>query len=282
MDNLLRFLLKISSLLFFLFLETVALLLVIDNNRYHRSSMFSTSNVISGGVLSATNWVSSYFNLRSENDFLAKDNLDLRRQIADLEGRLSLSASIQPNDSVSEASLKDDFKRIEARVVGNSVSRLQNYITLNVGSTDGVSTDMGVVGVHGVVGTVATVSGHYCVVLPIINPLSRTSCRLDSCRNIGSLVWDGADADYAYLEEIPRHAQVSVGESVVTSGFSDIFPEGIAVGVVESFNLSDADNFYTVKVKLATDYRKIRYVDVISNPNAGELREIESEIESGK
>ena len=179
------------------------------------------------------------------------------------------------NISFSDSSVRV-IKHIPAKVISNSVNRLDNYVTLDKGAKDGVEPDMGVVCSQGVVGIVSTVSDHFCVVLPIINSQSRISCRLDSSKVMGSLVWNGIDPSFASLIEVPRHVSVTEGEKIYTSGFSYIFPEFIPAGVVEKVELDPSDSFYRIKVRLTTSFYSLSFVDIISFSQDKELEELES------
>lgn len=277
MRNLLGFLIKISPLLLFLFLEIVAVVLMVQRSRYHEYVLISTSNVVSGGVLDLSNSVSSYFSLSSVNEELALENSELKNEILRLQERLS---AYRDSEAVANISFSDSsvriIKHIPAKVISNSVNRLDNYVTLDKGSKDGVEPDMGVVCSQGVVGIVSTVSDHFCVVLPIINSQSRISCRLDSSKVMGSLVWNGIDPSFASLIEVPRHVSVTEGEKIYTSGFSYIFPEFIPAGVVEKVELDPSDSFYRIKVRLTTSFYSLSFVDIISFSQDKELEELES------
>lgn len=283
MENLLKFLVKFSSLLLFLLLETVAVVLMVNHNNYHYSVIMSTSNVVSGSVLSVTDQIKQYFGLSHTNRILSEQNARLQNQLLDLQNRLDALQAVdtlrthQP-DTCRRIPPERAYHFIPAKVINNSVNKFQNYMTLNKGSLDGVDPDMGVVCAEGVVGIVVTVSEHFCVVLPVLNPSSRISCRLDGSKTFGSLVWDGYQPEYARLEEIPRHVRFEVGEQIYTSGFSDIFPEGIPVGTVESYALLESDSFYQITVALSTNFRKLMYVDIIAFDTQNELQTLQNDI----
>lgn len=283
MRNLLSFLIKISPLLLFLALETVAVVLMVQRSRYHSYAIISTSNVVSGGVLDASNSVVSYFSLSSVNERLALENSVIKNENEQLKNIITeyedfISQILPVDSSVIKRDTLQEITHIPAKVIGNSVNRLDNYITLDKGAEDGIKPDMGVVCDQGVVGIISTVSKHFSVVLPIINSQSRISCRLDSSRTIGSVVWDGLNPSYAPLMEVPRHVFVTKGEKIYTSGFSYIFPEGIPVGVVEEAELKESDSFYKIKVALSTSFYTLSHVDVISFAGKEELDELESQI----
>jgi len=286
MRNLLNFLIRISPLLLFLALETVAVVLMVQRSRYHSYAIISTSNAVSGGVLDASNSVTSYFSLSSVNERLAAENSVIRNENEQLKSIITeyedIISQILPVDStVIKADPLKEITHIPAKVIGNSVNKLDNYITLDKGAADGIKPDMGVVCDQGVVGIVSTVSEHFSVVLPILNSQSRISCRLDSSRTIGSLVWDGLNPSYASLTEIPRHVFVTKGEKIYTSGFSYIFPEGIPVGTIEEAELKESDSFHKIKVSLSTSFYTLSHVDVIAFTAKDELDELNAQIKEG-
>lgn len=271
MRNLIKILIKIAPLLLFVLLETVAVVLMVQRSRYHNYTITSTANVVAGSTLEATSAVTSYFSLGTVNNQLALENSNLKNEIEILKKELALYKDSIPNVK-TDSSFNINY--IPAKVIGGSVNKLDNYITLDKGTDDGIKPDMGVVCSEGVVGIIVTASRHFSVVLPIINSESKISCRLDSSKTLGSLIWHGFDPSYAGLEEIPRHAIVNKGEKVYTSGFSYIFPEGVPVGVVEEVKLNDSDSFYYIKVKLNTSFYTISHVDVVNFSERDELKQL--------
>ncbi len=278
MRNLLGFLIRISPLLLFILLETVAVVLMVQRSKYHNYAIISTSNTVSGGLLDASDAVTSYFSLASANEQLSLENSQLKNEIEILKERLCEYEDSAKVMAFSDSLLPDAsaLTHIPAKVIGNSVNKLDNFITIDKGTADGVRPDMGVVCSQGVAGIVSTVSEHYSVVLPIINSKSRISCRLDSSKVIGSLVWNGLNPSYARLVEVPRHVKVTVGEKVYTSGFSYVFPEGVPVGDVAEAELKESDSFYRIKVRLSTSFYSLSFVDVISFSGKDEFDKIQS------
>lgn len=275
MRNLIKILIKIAPLLLFIILETAAVVLMVQRSRYHNYAFTSTANVVAGGMFEVTSAVTSYFSLGTINNKLALENSNLKNEIEILRKRLALY-----NDSIPNAKSDSGFNisYIPAKVIGSSVNKLDNYVTLDKGTDDDIKPDMGVVCSEGVVGIIVTASRHFSVVLPIINSESKISCRLDSSKTLGSLIWHGFNPSYAQLEEIPRHVVVNKGEKVYTSGFSYIFPEGVPVGVVEEVELKDSDSFYYIKVKLNTSFYTLSYVDVVNFSEQEELKQLNENI----
>lgn len=255
---------------------------MVNTNSYHHYVFFSSANVVTGNLGGFVGGISDYFGLRGTNEELLRQNMVLMEQVRDLQTRNNMLEQAISQDSLPVLPLAVDttlspdrnFRFIEAKILNLTVNRRLNYITLNKGARDGVSDNMGVICSDGVVGTVAMVSEKFSLVLPIINLQSKTSCRLDSCEYLGSLVWDGQDPLYAGLEEIPRHADVKVGDKVCTSGFSDIFPIGIPVGTVSEAEVTDADNFYSIKVRLSADFQRLTGVYVVAFEDNAELMQL--------
>jgi rod shape-determining protein MreC len=220
----------------------------------------------------------SYIQLREENKKLFERNGLLELEILDLEQQLeTLRTDRLSYDNAMIDSTVHQYHSIAARVVNNSVTRLSNYITINKGANDGIKPDMGVMSIQGVVGIVSTVAEHFSVVIPLLNPKSKLSCKLNSGDYYGSLSWDGRDAHYANLEELPNHVEFQQGDTVVTSGFSSIFPPGLRVGTVVEMDNSRDHNFYSLKIKLATDFQRLKNVRVIQNDFQRERLTIEGE-----
>lgn len=277
MRNLLQFLIKYSNFLLFLILEVVAFVLIFSQNRFQHSAYATSANRFSAGMYQVWDNVTSYFSLRSENERLSAENVDLQNYIVQLENRL---------EAVDEASLKDTVSAyvyaekhlnyIPAKVINISTATQRNFITINKGIRDGVEQDMGVVDQDGVVGIVRAVSERFAVVIPVINNSFSLSCRFKSTDKLGPLSWDGVDNRYAQLDDIARHVEVHEGDTLVTSGLSDAFPEGVLVGVIEEAQLEESDAYYRIQVRLAADFHKLGYVQVIKNASRAEKLDLES------
>ena len=277
MQNFFRFIAKYSTFLLFVILQSCALYMLLNYNSFQQGVLFSSSNRVNGMLYSVEESVTGYFHLKENNASLLEENDKLQLKIAKLE-----SAILQYTDTSGIALLRmkesEEFSLIPGRVIHNSVSHLRNFLTLNIGKKDGVLPEMGVANADGIVGVVSQVSDHYSVVIPVLNPqIVRFSCKLKSLNASGSLVWDGVDRRYAYLEEIPPYVSVSKGDTVVTSGFSAIFPEGIMVGTVEEYEIGEDANFLKLKVRLSTRFDALSNVRVIRYKLREELKAVEEE-----
>jgi len=278
MHNIIRFIAKYSTFLLFILLQSCALYLLFNYNSFQQSTLFSSSNKINSFLFTAEEHVTGYFHLKDNNNALQKQNIELELKIARLE-----SVLLNYTDTSGIALLRmkeaDEFSLIPGRVIKNSVSQLRNYVTLNIGRADGVLPKMGVANAQGIVGVVSHVSEHFSVVIPVLNPEIRISCKLKKLNASGSLVWEGMDRRFAYLQEIPPYVTVSKGDTVVTSGYSDIFPEGIMVGIVDEYEVGEDANFLKLKIRLSTRFDAISNVRVIRFKRREEIKKVEEEAE---
>ncbi len=262
MWHLFDFLVRKYHYLLFLLLEVIGMVLLFRHNSYQGSLWLSTANAVTGKCCEVSSFVVSYFNLREVNSRLAERN-------AELESRLGLAreklAAMQTDTASAGDALPAPCRIIAARVVENSVNKKDNLITINKGSADGVGKNMGVVSGSGVVGIVYLTGSHYSVVIPVTNSHSNISCSIRGRGYFGYLNWNGGDARYAWMEDVPRYAHYRNGDTVETSGFSSVFPRGITVGkVLCTFNSSDGLS-YRIKVELATDFANLYDVCVMDN-----------------
>ena len=279
MRKLLDFLINKRHWFLFLLLEAVAFALIYRNNTYQQTIMLSTANVVAANVVSAGGSFASYLNLRDKNKELIERNGQLEIELLRLQRRLEVMTSdtIRFQSFVGDSSIYFQYEVTAAKVVNNSVAYLSNYITIDKGRSDGIEPDMGVVSERGVAGIVSTVSEHYSVVIPILNPKFRLSCKVLGSGYFGSMSWDGRNMQYAKLDELPRHVDFQVGDTIVTSAFSAIFPEGIMMGTVSSFEKQRDDNYYSLTVKLATEFARLNTVMVIKNYRKDEQKQLEEE-----
>jgi len=278
MQKLLEFLIGKRHWLLFIFCEIISFALLFRFNAYQRNVMLSSANVVTGQIMSASNAVSSFFNLRTENKQLFDRNRQLEMEILTLQHQLAaIQSSTLSYDGMATDSILSTYEFISAEVVNNSVTRLLNYITINKGFKDGIEPDMGVISTHGVVGIVYKVNSRFSVIIPLLNPKWGLSCKLFNSNYYGTLAWDGRDAQYANLEELPTHTEFREGDKVVTSGYSAIFPSGIMVGTVANSDISTNSGFYSIKIKLATDFRNLSNVWIVKNNLQNEQWTVEQE-----
>ena len=265
MRNLLEFLSKYYHWLLFLVLEVVSIVLLFQYNSYQGSVWFSSANAVAGKVYDASSAVDQYFSLVDVNRKLTERNVYLERELA----RLTDTATVAAKDSTymqrMQAGVLRKYKSVPARVVSNSLDKLNNFITIDKGTADGVGKDMGVACGLGVVGIVYLTAEHYSVVIPVLNSKSNISCSIRGRGYFGYLHWYGDRPDEAYLDDVPRHARFRIGDIVVTSGYSSVFPPGMLVGKIMRVYNSANGMSYRLRVKLSTDFGNLRDVCVIND-----------------
>lgn len=271
MRNFLLFIYRNHFTFIFLILEIVSFYLLVNYNSYHRATWLSSSNKVSGNIYNSYSNATQYLMLQQINEELAKENAYLRSQLP-----TSFKDSKDYFSLVYDELNKRQYTYRSARVINNSVNKHFNYITINKGSLNGIEKEMGVISAKGVVGIVKDVSEHYSSVISLLNTRLKISAKLKDKRFFGALGWDGIDYRYAWLNEIPVHASVTIGDLIVTSGYSAIFPEGILIGTVEEVDKDKGESFYKIKVKLSVDFKDLSFVEVISNNMRDEQLDLES------
>ena len=277
MRRLLDFLIKYNYWILFLLLEAICITLLLSAGGYQQSVAFTSANEMAGRVLEIGGKVSSYFGLQETNEALIRRNTRLEQRVAYLEKTMRQRL----NDSVAYESLSrladSSYQEFPAMVIGNSLHLPDNYITLDEGRRIGIMPEMGVVGAKGVVGIVYKVTNSYSLVISLLNSKSSLSCKIAGSDYFGYLKWEGNDPRYAYLKDLPRHAEFNLGDSVVTSGYSTVFPEGVMVGTVDDMADSNDGLSYLLKIKLATDFGNVSQVRVIARKGQDELEELSIE-----
>lgn len=277
MRNLINFLWKHSSWIVFAVYVVICCILLFGRNPYQRSVYFSSANRISVVVYDLQSEFSSYVGLRTANRDLQLRNGELELEVLNLKEQLNYYRSTIGIDTIPSDSVMHNYDFIVARVVNNSVAQINNYITIDKGRADGVKPEMGVVDQNGVVGIINVVGEHHAVALSVLNPKLRLSCKVKGSDYFGSLVWDAVSPRYAVLEEMPRHVEFAPGDTIITSGYSSVFPEGLMIGVISDYKKQRDDNFYALRVKLSPDFGCLGYVRIISNRMKEEQDQLEKE-----
>ncbi|MGI6242891.1 MAG: rod shape-determining protein MreC [Prevotella sp.] len=274
MRNLLEFLAKYNHWFVFLLLEVISVVLLFQYNSYQGSVWFTSANAVSGRVLAWKAEIASFFSLSSVNQELTQRNLLLEQQVRDLSEKLTTATGDSAWMQHGQFQQLEGYELIPAKVVSNRLNTPDNLITIDKGTADGVARDMGVACGNGVVGVVYLASPHYSVVIPVLNIRSNISCRIRGRDYFGYLHWQGGSRKLAYVDDIPRHAHFKLYEWVETSGYSSVFPPGIAVGkIMHVYNSPDGLS-YRLQVELSTDFARLRDVCVINNKPMQERLEI--------
>lgn len=274
MRNLLNFILRYSTWFVFAIYVLLSCILLAKRDDYHAGVMLTSANALTGGVYKTASGISGYFNLKKINLSLQESNANLENEILNLQNELANYKSqlkdIDSTDNNSPSAGKR-FNYILASVVNNSTRHPQNYFTIDKGTLDGVESGMGVVDQNGIVGMVNVAGPHTARVISLLNETQHFSVKLKDTPFVGSLSWHGGDPAIAYMEEVPRHSNYQIGDTIVTSGFSTTFPPGIMVGTVMNKVRTSDDNFYILKVRLSSDFKTLSTVRVLKDSYKAEL-----------
>ena len=285
MHNLIAFFLKFRAAVLFILLEGISAAFIVNTNTYHRAALINSSNHTVATVMEASNTAAHYLQLQEVNDQLAEENARLRKTITGRNTNPPLiPASPSVADSTAQQALAQDsvvvlptaparqdsarqqqYAFTPAKVVDNTVHRAKNYVTINKGSADGIRPDMGVISPSGIVGKVQDVSEHYALVASVLHTNMYVSALVKRSSTLGSLQWDGRDSRTANLANIPIHINIAPGDTIVSSGYSGIYPPGVSIGTVAEVRPEEDAAFYTIDVDLATDFYQLAYVYVVDN-----------------
>jgi rod shape-determining protein MreC len=267
MQQIFNFIFKNSYRMLFLLLIIISLSLTIQSHSFHKSKVISSANFLSGGVYEKMNNVNEYFNLKIQNDELARENARLK----------SLLFNLKDTTKLPEVDSIYGVKKIDiiiSKVIKNSYNVHENYLTLNSGSKQGIKQDMGVINSLGIVGVIENTSANYSTVLSILNTTRPLNAKIKKSGHYGSLSWNGKSTGFVQLTDVPRLASVRKGDTIVTGGLSEIFPENINIGTIEKVLTDNETNFYTLDIKLFNDMTSLGYVYVIKNKDTAEIIEL--------
>lgn len=278
MRNLFIFLYRFRAFLLFVLLEVLCIFLIVRYNTYQGAAFFNSASTYVGRVLEYQNSITDYFRLASVNTSLAEENAALKQEIMRYK-TAAVSDSIAAMDTTffeeTDTSKVAPYFLHASRIINNSIRRTNNYLTLAAGSKDGIKPGMGVIAPNGVVGRVKTVSRDYATVTSLLHSQMLISAKLKNTDTFGTIRWQGGDYRQARLEYIPLHVKLAVGDTVVTSGYNTVFPEGILIGTVSSVEKEQDNSFFTIYVKLAVDFAQLSYVYVVEDPNRAQREELE-------
>ncbi len=273
MQNIILFFIRNNAFFIFLFLEIFSISILVNNNEKQEQVFLSTANSVAASWYSLTSSVNKYRNLTIENKQLAEENARLKEK----------EAGSYYNNRIDTQLIRDkvylqQYRYTTATVVNNSITRQNNYLTIDKGSLHGIKKNSGVVSAAGIVGIVTKVSPHYSVVMSVLNRNgTKISAKLARTRHLGQIVWNGINSNIVTLNEVSKQAKIEQGDSVVTSGFSNIFPAGIFIGRVYTKEVESGSAFYTIYIQLAADLGKIDHVFVVDNIFRKEQETLEEE-----
>lgn len=270
MQQIFNFVIKNSNRLLFLLLLVISLSLTIQSHSYHKSKIISSANFFTGGVYENINTIDEYFGLRTKNEELANENARLKMLLFNLKD----SVTLPKIDSIKGVKRTDI---LVSKVIRNSYSVLENYLTINNGKTSGIKPNMGVINSAGIIGIVDKTSDNYATISSVLNVKSQINAKIKKSNHFGSLVWNGKNAGFVQLIDVPRLAGVRKGDTIVTGGQSVIFPENIGIGTIQKVYIDNETNYYTLDIRLFNDMTNLGHVYIIKNKDSEEIINLEDQ-----
>ena len=242
----------------FLLLETLSLILLFNYNEFQGSALYSVSNSVSGTVNSMYSGISEYFTLRKTNRVLIEEMAKLHSRIPEAFYVTDLNVFYK-KDSI----VKLEYKYISAKVVSNSTNKRNNFLMINKGSVQGLESHMGVIIGNKIVGQVVSVSPHFSWIMSMLNKDSRISGKFKKNNQLVNVEWNGGNYRKGQVKEIPKHVVMVKGDTIITSGNSDIFPEGLMIGTISGFSNTPDENFNNGEIIFSTDFNSLGYIEVV-------------------
>ena len=273
MQQIIFFLIRNKNFLLFIALFSISIFLTIQTHSYHKNKFVNSSNAITGGIYSIKSSITDYFNLREENKILINENTRIRKQLESYKSKVV-------NQNIDTSSILSKYYFVSAKVINNSFSKTKNKLTINKGKRDSIQLDMGVITSKGIVGIIDNVSNKYATIQSILNTNSQINAKLKNAKHFGSLVWNAEDPNVIQLIDIPRLAPVKTGDTIVTGGRSTIFPEGILIGAVIDFELTEDENSQNLNIQLFNDMTNLEHVYIIDNIDTQEIINLEKGLEN--
>jgi len=271
MQNLFNFILRYHFALLFFALEITSISLLINTNNEKEKVLISSANSVSGYFYSHFNFIAEFFSLVEMNEILSKENAQFRNSFVS-----AYKSNIVLKKEIQDKEYQQQYYFISAKVINNSINRQNNYITLDKGQKAGIKEGMAVITIDGIVGVVRDVSENYSSVISVLNTKLGVSVKLKKNGYFGSASWAGTDYTSLYVKEIPNHVPIIIGDTIITSGYSTIFPEGILIGTINKFEQKQGSNFYNISVKLSTNFKTLSYVYVVGDLLKTERIELET------
>lgn len=253
---------ELGNLILFLILEGISFYLIITYNDTQAKIYHNSVNVISGSIANQASNIRGYFSLKEQNSILLKENAKLKAKLFNLTEK----QGAKPEDLDLKVTQNQVFNLVSARVVNNSISLRNNFLSLNKGRKAGITENQGVIGENGVIGITKSVNDNYTTVMSIFNSQTKISARIKDKGYFGSLVWsNNGDVRFMTLNDIPKHVPIKLGDKVETSGYSNLFPSGIMLGKIVGKKIPPGSSTYELKVKLYQDMTKIKFAYVVIN-----------------
>ena len=276
MRNIFLFIRRYFNFLFFVVMQIVALYILFHYNTFHEAAFMGVANEVTGNINQRYNNIETYFSLKKTNEALARENEELRNRLRNNFDPADTSSKAVTDTVASDTT--GHFRKYlfrSAKVVNNSVGFPNNYLTIHRGENQGVKKDMGVISPNGIAGTVIYTSENFAVVMSLLHSQSRISAKVKKSGETGQVLWDGKDPSYVTMINLPKSVPIVKGDTIVTSQYSSRFPQGIMVGTVAEIVNDQSSNFYTLRLKTATNFYSVEYVNVIENLQKEEQKKLE-------
>lgn len=275
MRNLFLLFSKFGTLILFILLELISLFLIVNYNNTQKEIFLYSSNLFSGRILNRYDATMDYFNLNTINDSIQKENARFLEKLHNQYPEVDLDLNSNSFDSIVEV----DYRFIPAKICNKTLHLRNNRITLDKGMNNGIDNGMGVISENGVIGVIRKINGEFSSVIPIINTQLHISAKVLGKNYSGDLTWQPYDERFMLLEHIPKHADVAIGDSIVTSGYSTIFPPDIEIGKISDIKLPAGENYFKIKVRLFEDIATLEHVYIVDYTLKEFKKEMEMEIE---
>lgn len=277
MRTLFRLIVKNYFVLLFLFLEVISLVLIFQYNPFQKSFFLNVSRNVTAVVNTRLTNIRDYLFLQEENTRLNSENVYLRNQLNNLNTTIYLSYPENFTSDTLDISHEDRYIFKPAEIVRSSINKQYNYITINKGKSNQLVANMAVISSQGVVGMILESSNNFATVQPLINRNSRVGAKIKGNDYFGILDWDGRSPEYVQLSEIPVHVEIHEGDTIVTSGYSSIYPKDLPIGIIDGYQKGQG-NFYNIQIQIFVNFRTINHVMVIRNYLQEEQEKLERDI----
>jgi rod shape-determining protein MreC len=258
MRNLLEFLRRNYFILLFLFLETVSLILFFNFNDFQNTAFNTVTDSLSGSVNGTFRDISEYFSLRKTNQTLIEEMAKLHSRLPDAYYKADVYSYFR-----RDTLFRLQYRYISAKVISNSTNKRNNFLMINKGSYQGIKNHMGVILGNRIVGQVVGVSTHFSWIMSMLNKESRISGKIKKNNQLVNIEWPGGNYRHGSVKEIPKHVEVRIGDTIITSGNSDIFPEGILIGTISDYTVAQDENFNYATILFSTDFNSLGYVEIV-------------------
>jgi len=274
MQQLLFFITKRKYFFLFIFIQLITIWLTIQNQDYHRAKFVNSTSNFVGSVYNLSNYWNKYLGLEEQNKRLLQENAKLQSMLK--SSMLEVSNDFTNHSDTNNFHIVQKYNFTYADIVNNSFRSMNNYITLNKGSKNGITTGSGVITENGILGIIENVGENYSSAVSVLNKKSLVNTKLKNSHYFGSLSWPGKDRNLFLLSDIPKQANIEIGDTVTTGSFSTIFPEGINIGFINSFIIPKGQNYYEIEIKSFIDYANLKDVYIIQNLHKSDINNVEN------